>query len=225
MSVIMAGQPHGLADAPSYVSAKTLWVEGRGARGAGAMRALSIHPSRAWEEQFAEVVHPRIPRLQRLARRILRSDDLADDAVQEALVSFWKEGRLPRNPEGWLLRAVVLRSLHLNRARRRRRNYEERAGAERVEHDLGGDGARALEAQEAVQTATAVLRKLPEHLRTVFVLREAEQRDYASIAVALGVPVGTVRSRLNRSRKAVRAILDQLQPALNPRLRGAPALE
>src|SRR5262249_23196258 len=63
----------------------------------------------AWEDQCAAVVQARLPRLQRLARRILHSDDLADDAVQEALVSLWQEGRLPPNPEGWLVRAVVLR--------------------------------------------------------------------------------------------------------------------
>ena len=50
----------------------------------------------------------------------LHGEDLADDAVQEALLSLWKEGRMPQNPEGWLVRAVVHRSLHLNRSRRRR---------------------------------------------------------------------------------------------------------
>ncbi len=152
-----------------------------------------------WEEDFAAVVGARLPRLQRLARRILHSDDLADDAVQEALLSLWKEGRLPPNPEGWLIRAVVHRSLHLNRCRRRRRAYEERASTRRAESDPGGDAVRALEA--------AVLRGLPEHLRTVLELREAGQQDYESIAASLGVPVGTVRSRLFRAREALRAAL------------------
>src|SRR5689334_327895 len=46
------------------------------------------HTSR-WPEQYAEIVGPRRGRLHRLARRILRSEDLADDAVQEALLSLW----------------------------------------------------------------------------------------------------------------------------------------
>jgi RNA polymerase sigma-70 factor (ECF subfamily) len=49
-----------------------------------------------------------------------------------------------------------------------------------------------------------LLGDLPEHLRTVFVLREAEQHNYDSIAAALGMPVGTVRSRLHRAREALK---------------------
>jgi RNA polymerase sigma-70 factor (ECF subfamily) len=63
---------------------------------------------------------------------------------------------------------------------------------------------RLLEAQEVAHAIAALLRKLPEHLRTVFVLREADERDYESIATALGVPVGTVRSRLHRAREALK---------------------
>ena len=134
---------------------------------------------------------------------VLHGEDLADDAVQEALLSLWREGRMPQNPEGWLVRAVVLRSLHLNRSRRRRRGYEGRAGATRPELDPDGDASRVLEAQEVAHAIAALLGELPEHLRTVFVLREAEQRDYESIAAALCVPIGTVRSRLHRARQAL----------------------
>jgi RNA polymerase sigma-70 factor (ECF subfamily) len=176
----------------------------------------------AWEDQFAEVVHTRLPRLQRLARRVLHSEDLADDAVQEALLSLWKEGRMPANPEGWLVRAVVLRSLHLNRSRRRRRSYEARAGALRSEHDPCGDAARALEAQEVAHAIAGLLGKLPEHLRAVFVLREAEQYDYEAIAQSLQIPLGTVRSRLNRSRKAIGALLRPLLEEDDPENREKP---
>jgi RNA polymerase sigma-70 factor (ECF subfamily) len=137
----------------------------------------------------------------------LRSDDLADDAVQEALLSLWLEGRLPPNLDGWLVRAVVYRSLHLNRSRRRRREYEERACLLRPEHDPGGDASRPLEDAEVARTIEAALSGLPDYLRTVFVLREVEQMDYKSIAEALQVPVGTVRSRLNRSRSALQQVL------------------
>jgi RNA polymerase sigma-70 factor (ECF subfamily) len=163
-----------------------------------------VHATPPWEDRFTEVVHTRLPRLQRLARRVLHSEDLADDAVQEALLSLWKEGRMPANPEGWLVRAVVLRSLHLNRSRRRRRRYEERAGTLRSEHDPCGDAPRTLEAREVAHTLAALLGELPDHLRAVFLLREAEQYDYEAIAAALGVPLGTVRSRLHRAREALK---------------------
>jgi RNA polymerase sigma-70 factor (ECF subfamily) len=142
--------------------------------------------------------------LRRLARRILHGEGLADDAVQETLVSLWQKGQMPPNPEGWLIRAVVLRSLHLNRSRRRRRGHEERAGAQRPESDPRADASRVLEAQEVAHAVAVLLGKMPEHLRTVFVLRAAEQHDYESIAAALGVPVGTVRSRPHRAREALK---------------------
>jgi len=161
----------------------------------------------SWDDQFAEVVGPRLARLQRLAWKILRSDDLADDAVQEALLSLWREERLPPNLDGWLVRAVVNRSLHLNRTRQRRRHHEERACLGRSEQDPAGDASRPLETAEVARAIEAALDALPDHLRTVFVLREAEQMDYESIAESLGVPMGTVRSRLHRAREALKAAL------------------
>jgi RNA polymerase sigma-70 factor, ECF subfamily len=163
--------------------------------------------SHTWCDPFAEIVGPRLARLQRLARKILRSDDLADDAVQEALLSLWREERPPPNLDGWLVRAVVNRSLHLNRTRRRRRYHEERACLGRSEQDPAGDVSRPLEVEEVARAIEAALSGLPDHLRTVFVLREVEQMDYKSIAEALQVPVGTVRSRLNRSRIALQQVL------------------
>ena len=204
MSVITAVQPHGTTNDSDYVYSTVPEADHRRPDREHWRSAPAVRRSCAWEDQFAEVVQTRLPRLQRLARRILHSEDLADDAVQEALFSLWKEGRMPPNPEGWLVRAVVLRSLHLHRSRRRRRGHEERAGARRPESDPCGDPSRGLEAQEVAHVIAAVLRELPEHLCAVFVLREAEQRDYESIAAALGVPVGTVRSRLHRAREALK---------------------
>jgi RNA polymerase sigma-70 factor (ECF subfamily) len=172
--------------------------------------------STSWEDQFAAVVHSRLARLQRLARRILHTEDLADDAVQEALFSLWKEGRMPPNPERWLVRAVVLRSLHLYRSRRRRRGYEERAGAQRPEYDPRGDASRALEVQEISQAIAAALGRLPEHLRSVFVLRTVEEKDYQAIARRLQIPLGTVRSRLSRSRRAISTFLRPLLEDAGP---------
>jgi RNA polymerase sigma-70 factor (ECF subfamily) len=176
-----------------------------------------------WHADFAEAVAPHFDRLHRLARRILRSDDLAEDAVQEALTSLWREERLPPNTAGWLCRAVVNRSLHLNRSRRRRRSHEERACLHRSEFHLDADASHALEVEELGHRIEAAISDLPERFREVFVLREVEHMDYGAIADALRVPVGTVRSRLSRSREALQKALcecrwpghevDSLRPA------------
>lgn len=158
-------------------------------------------------EQFAAVVGPLRGELVRLAKRILRCDDMAQDAVQEALLSLWREGRLPPNPAAWLTRAVVLRSLHLNRSRSRRRKHEERACSCRCEADPRGDATRVLEVEELGAQIRAAVETLPGPYRTVLLLREVERMDYETIAAALHVPVGTVRSRLNRSRGALQEVL------------------
>ena len=123
MSVISAVYPQSIINDSNYVADSSYAY--RPSPGVGSRHSDHEHRrSGAWEVQFAAVVQARLPRLQPLARRMLHGEDLADDAVQEALLSLWKEGRMPQNPEGWLVRAVVLRSLHLNRSRRRRRRYE-----------------------------------------------------------------------------------------------------
>ena len=69
-----------------------------------------------------------------------------------------------------------------------------------------------MEAQESVEIImTAVLAIAPE-FREVLVLSLDDQMDYASIAQRLGVPIGTVRSRLSRSRRALRAVLMRTLP-------------
>jgi RNA polymerase sigma-70 factor (ECF subfamily) len=160
-----------------------------------------------WDHKFSEVVSPMLCRLHRLARRILRSDDLAEDAVQEALLSLWQEQRVPPNPDGWLVRAVVNRSLHLNRTRKRRRDHEKRAAARRSEHDPAGDASRPLEVAEVAHAIDAALSALPDRLRSVFVFRETKRLGYKTIAEVLQIPVGTVRSRLHRAREALQGAL------------------
>ncbi len=140
----------------------------------------------------------------RASRRILRDDALADDAIQETLLSFWGRPERPENPRAWLLRAVTLRSLHLARARRRRREHEERASLGRPEGTTRDDPARSLDGEDLARVVGEALGRIAEEYRTAFLLRAVEGRDYESIAAALGLPIGTVRSRLSRARRLLR---------------------
>lgn len=149
------------------------------------------------------------PRLLAISRRIVRCDDLAEDAVQEAMLGLWRLPNLPEDPSGWLVRAVVYRSLQILRSRKRRRWHEERACSCRREHDRQTDVHESLERRELADLVGGLLEELPESHRVVFRLREAEQLDYADIARALRIPIGTVRSRLNRTRKAIREGLER----------------
>jgi len=147
-----------------------------------------------------------------VARRIVRSEDLAQDTVQEALLSFWLEAEVPPNPRAWLIRTVVHRSLHLSRTSARRRKHEGRACRCRPEASDRDDPARTMERDDFVGVVYGALGQIaPEH-RAVLVMKNVQEMNYQAIADALHIPVGTVRSRLNRARKSVRAILRQLEP-------------
>jgi RNA polymerase sigma-70 factor (ECF subfamily) len=179
-------------------------------------------PPRPWSspERYADLVEPLVKPMVAAARRILRSDDLAVDAVQEALLSLWLQAELPPNPRAWLLRTVMFRSLHLARTRARRRKHESRACQSRPEASDRDDPAAKLEREDLLRAVCGAFIKIAPEQREVLVLRAIEEKDYESIASALRIPVGTVRSRLNRSRQALRALFGQPLPEEEPGFMG-----
>jgi RNA polymerase sigma-70 factor (ECF subfamily) len=181
------------------------------------MASSHLDPPRPWDspERFADLVLPLHDPLIALARRILRSEDLARDAVQEAMLSLWLEPEAPPNLRAWLVRAVVHRCLHLMRSRSRRRRHEGLACLQHPESSDQDDPARRLEAEDFLKTVRRAFAEIGPDSREVLVLRAVEQMDYESIALTLQIPIGTVRSRLNRSRKVIREILRRTLPAEN----------
>lgn len=153
-----------------------------------------------------------LDRLAAIARRVLGGEDLAWDAVQEALVSLWLESETPQDPGAWLTRTVIHRSLHLARCRSRRRRHEDQARLERTERGDQDDPIRHLEAQELQQILRQALEAVAPEYRTILVAHVVERESYESIAARLRIPLGTVRSRLNRARKAVRDVLTRMLP-------------
>ena len=156
-------------------------------------------------------------RLFRVARAILRSDDDAEDAVQDAYLAAYRAIGTFRGDaklSTWLTRIVV------NEAYGRLR----KAGGARVVplpemHDMSEDdlAAPAGAAPERPDQAAsrAELRRLlerhidglPEQFRTAFMLREVEELSVEEAATALGVPEATVRTRAHRARALLRAAL------------------
>jgi RNA polymerase sigma-70 factor (ECF subfamily) len=151
-------------------------------------------------EFFAESYKPHLPHLLAVAGGILGSEDLAWDALQETLLALWHQTDLPPNPRAWLLRAVSYRSLHLRRCCSRCRKHELVAAALRPERCACNDPSVIAENCELCSELEEAVADLPPDQRRVFVLREMEQMDYGAIATLLRIPIGTVRSRLNRAR-------------------------
>lgn len=159
------------------------------------------------EASFKELTEPHEARLIAVARRILGSDDLAWDAVQEAFTALWNEPVLPVDMRGWLVRTVVHRSLHASRSLQRRRRHEDVAREKNSASIEFRDPAADLEGRELRDLILEAVQQLPADFRRVLELREFHAMDYDSISKRTGTPVGTVRSRLNRARAALRGIL------------------
>ncbi|MBL8751625.1 MAG: sigma-70 family RNA polymerase sigma factor [Planctomycetes bacterium] len=145
---------------------------------------------------------PHFARAHAAARKVLGCDHLADDAVQEALLAWWRLPAPPPDPRGWFVRTAVHRARHLRRTLSRRRRHEDAAA--RCEHHPACDNPlhHACAHELAKRVGAAVLR-LPSEQRAVFELHERTGLDYAGLAHRLAVPEGTVRSRLHRARTAV----------------------
>ena len=125
----------------------------------------------------------------------------AEDLVQEAFVRAYAAGsRFTRvdNPEAWLRTVAV--NLHRSRWRKAR-NFARIRDRITGPPDLPG-----LEEHVVVVEA---LRRLPEHMRVVLALHYLADRDVQQIAAELGIPEGTVKSRLSRAREALAGLLSE----------------
>lgn len=151
---------------------------------------------------FAQLLETEIPRLRRYARALTRDSSRADDLVQSCLVRaigkehLWHPGTDLR---AWLF--TILHNQHVNGIRRSVREgvrvpVEEGAPVLTVSPNaLASLQLRDLE--RAIAT-------LPEEQRKVILLVGLEGMSYDKVAAILGVPVGTVRSRLSRGREMLR---------------------
>jgi RNA polymerase sigma-70 factor, ECF subfamily len=141
------------------------------------------------------------------ASAMLGDEDDAADALQDAFIQAFRA--LPRlrpgSPFGPWFR-TILRNVCLDRLRaprRRRRVALESSAVDRAVW-IEPDAQRAAQRAALGDVLSAVLQVLPEEQRVVLLLREIEGLSYSEIAGTVGVPAGTVASRLNHARAALR---------------------
>jgi RNA polymerase sigma-70 factor (ECF subfamily) len=161
--------------------------------------AIGSHRDGPLTDALKARIIEQIPGLRRFARYLARDADHADDLVQETLIRAL--GALPQLDPGGNLRAwlfTILQNVLRGEWRRRRRSP--------VRHDISLDSAPEpvksggqIESTSLAELAAAI-RKLPPRFREVLMLCGVEGFDYEEAATILGVPVGTVRSRLSRAR-------------------------
>lgn len=171
------------------------------------------------EQAFERFVIPEIEVLLRVARSMTRDHAEAEDLVQDTLIRAYQgigrfDGRYPR---AWLL--TILRNTHINRNRKRRPELlrDQDATFQRLESDVGSERADALVDQELDAEIVGALDELSDGFRRAVELVDIDGLTYAEAAEVVGVPVGTVMSRLHRARKKIRDRLDRA--GLSPRSR------
>ncbi len=172
-------------------------------------------------DAFRVLVERYQERAYRLALGVLRDEEAARDVVQEGFLKVYRsldrfEGR--SSFYTWLYRVVMNLCLDAKRRDRSGRHAEWDETAP-MEIDPGGADAVAelarersspfgqLERAELRSLVTDAIERLPDDARQTLVLREVEGLSYAEIAACLGVPKGTVMSRLHNARRRVKEIL------------------
>ena len=155
---------------------------------------------------FARLLEVEIPRLRRYARALTRDMTRADDLVQSCLTRavakqhLWQPGTDLR---AWLF--TILHNQHVNDVRR-----SVREGVSVAVEEMAPVLTVAPSAMAALQLRDleAAIAKLPQEQRQVILLVGLEGMRYEEVASILGVPVGTVRSRLSRGRDQLRRLME-----------------
>ena len=157
------------------------------------------------EEAFASLAVAVGDRLHAVAHRILRDLDLAEDATQQALLAIWRDLPQLRDParfDAWSYRLLV-RACYAEG--RRSRTWTPNLRLLPSDEPMQADGSSAVIDRDQLERA---FRRLSIDHRAVVVLHHYLDWPLDRVADALGIPVGTVNSRLHYAMRALRAALD-----------------
>jgi RNA polymerase sigma-70 factor, ECF subfamily len=165
---------------------------------------LVVRAQRGDHEAFEALARASVDRLYAIARRVLRDPDLAEDAVQECLVRTWRDLRALQAPErfdAWQYR-LLLHACRDEQRRARRRPTVVEIGR----LDPGGNDAALATVERRDELERGFNRLSVDH-RMALVLHHYAGLRSSEIAVALGVPEGTVVSRIHYAIQAMRTVL------------------
>jgi len=173
------------------------------------------------DDAFAVLVHTYMGRLLRVARRFLKSEEDARDAVQDAFVSAFKSidsFKAGSTLATWLHRIVV--NSALMRLRTQRRHPEEeiddllpkfKADGHQVRDsvDWGESAEEMIAREETREQVRKAIDMLPETHRVILIMRDIEEMTTEEVAAALGITATAAKVRLHRARQALRTLLDR----------------
>jgi RNA polymerase sigma-70 factor (ECF subfamily) len=166
------------------------------------------------EPAFDRLVERYYQRIDRVAQQVVRHPMAAEDITQEVFLRAYRA--LPRfrgeaSFYSWLYRITI--NLCLNHLRRQAHQVPTAEEAVISGSPVVNDPAVVLEVQERERTIRQAIDALPAHYRIAIILRDLEGLSYQEVADVLGIPLGTVKSRINVGksllRKALHPILDE----------------
>jgi RNA polymerase sigma-70 factor (ECF subfamily) len=166
---------------------------------------LVTRAQRGDEQAFARLAMTVGDRLQAVAYRILRDTDLADDAMQQALVAIWRDLPQLREParfEAWSYRLLV-RACYAEGKRSKRWQPMLRLLAD--DAPILTDATSRVVDRDQLERA---FRRLSIDHRAVVVLHHYLDMPLEAVAEALSIPIGTVRSRLHYAMRGLRAAIE-----------------
>ncbi len=152
----------------------------------------------------ADLIVEHIPRLRRYARALVGDRTRADDLVQDCLTRAWERLHLWQpgsDLRAWLF--TIMHNLHVNDIRRRRNQPD----FVPLDDDLDAPLPATQEDGLALRDLQTALAQLPLEQRAVVLLVGLEEMSYEQAAGTLGIPIGTVMSRLARGRERLRGLL------------------
>lgn len=163
-------------------------------------------------DAFSMIARRYLPRVYRVAYRVVRNHEDASDVAQETLIRAY--GSLDRFDAGrpvfpWLYQ--IARNLSLNRIERVRRRETGLSEPDALSGAYEGPEEAVVGASEAQRIREAV-GMLNEQHRQVIELNHFRECSYQEIADTLGIPIGTVMSRLYHARRHLRQLLESEQP-------------
>jgi RNA polymerase sigma-70 factor (ECF subfamily) len=163
---------------------------------------------------FERQVLPHLDAAYNLARFLMRNDQDAEDVVQEASLRAFRffDTFRGENSRAWFL--SIVRNTSFTALKRHHTDEanvvfdEELHGAQTEPMDAGAELDRAQDRQ----TVRAAIEQLPAEFREAITLRELDGCSYKEIADIVGVPIGTIMSRLARARRQLQMILSTSYP-------------
>jgi len=164
------------------------------------------------EVEFERLVLPHRARMTRTVWRLLRDADLAEDALQEALVTLWRKLRVlggHPNPEAFILRVTIDAARDQLRSRVRRERWT--TALESVEDRGANADPDPVEREEVIREVLSAVQRLGRRQATATLMRVVEELPYQTVAQALGCSEATARVHVQRAREKRRGRLGHLR--------------